>query len=454
MLSAQTVSVFYEKFAKNERSRQVIKNVLNSFLVKIFSTIVTLSLIPVSIRYVNKEQYGVWLTISSVITWVNVFDFGLANGLKNKLTEVFAKKNNQLATIYLSTAYAILLFITVGLVLLFYFIVPFVNWNAIFNTDIDKHVLDSTLEITFIGFCLLFLFKPISSLLMALQLHFLNSIIQLIGNAIALLVIYFFGQYFLHPFLFLAVVMAGSYPLTLLVASIILFARKYKHLRPKWRWVNFSYKRILFGLSFKFFVIQISVLAILTSNNFLISYFTNNESVTYYNIAYRYFSIIIIFQTLIMTPLWTAFTDAFTLEDYNWIKSTVDKMNRLNLLLCLALVVMVLASGKVYQLWIGNDILIPNEINILLGIYMALTIYKETYNSFINGVGKLNLQVAFSIVTIVLQLPLAYLLIKVWNLQVAGLLYLNIFWVAISLIMYRRQYIITLFKPSYKKIWN
>ncbi len=454
MLSVQAISSKVQTLTKDDRSKRVFKNVLNSFLVKIFSTVVTLSLIPVSIKYVNKESYGVWLTISSVITWINVFDFGLSNGLTNKLTEVFAVKNNRLARVYLSTSYAILLLITGALLLLYFIAAPFINWNTVFNTTIDKATLSDALNVTFVSFCLLFLFKPLTSLLRSLQMHFLNNIIQLIGNALALVIIFCWGGNTADPFLFLAVVMAMSYPVTLLIASVILFATRYKHLKPSYKSLDFSLKRILFGLSIKFFVIQLSVLAIFTSNNLVISYFDNNESVTYYNIAYRYFSIITIFQTLIMTPLWTAFTDAYTLRDFSWIKDTVTKMNRLNVLLCAALIFMVMASNMVYKIWIGSDIVIPAELNILFGVYMAVTIFKETYNSFVNGVGKLNLQVVFSIVTIILQLPLAYLLIRVWDLKLAGLLYLNIFWMGISLLLYYRQYNIVLTKPAYKKIWN
>ena len=102
------------------RSRTVFYNVANSFIVKIFSTIITLSLVPVSLHYIDKEAYGVWLTLASVITWITLFDLGLSNGLTNKLSEAFAKDDINLAKTYISTTYSFMVVIVVFLCIIFF----------------------------------------------------------------------------------------------------------------------------------------------------------------------------------------------------------------------------------------------------------------------------------------------------------------------------------------------
>jgi O-antigen/teichoic acid export membrane protein len=157
---------------------------------------------------------------------------------------------------------------------------------------------------------------------------------------------------------------------------------------------------------------------------------------------------------MIMTPLWPAFTDAYTLRDTKWIRSAVSKSNKLNFLLCIPLVIMLILCDQIYFYWIGPEIKIPFEINLLLMIFVAISIFKETYVSFINGVGKLNLQTLFSIVTIVFQVPLAYFLAKVCHLGLSGILLLNIFWVIVGLILWKIQYYFIMNAQSIKKIWN
>jgi len=439
----------------DERSRSIAINIAKSFIVKILSTCVTLALIPVSLHYVEKESYGVWLTIASVITWFSIFDFGLSNGLTNRLTEAFADDNSHLAKVYLSTTYFILLIITGALCLSYFIISPFINWNMIFSTGMNREILNRTVGVTFVSFAFLFILKPITSLLMAKQKHFLANIIQMLGNFVALALIYFLGSYITNnKFLFFSTALAFSYPLLLLIFSLILYNLQYKEFRPAWKSVNLSYSRNLFGLSIKFFVIQICVIVVVTGNNFLIAHFIDNSNVTYYNISYRLYSIVSIFQLMFLQPLWSGFTDAYALKDFAWIKTVIIKINKMNFSLCVGLLVMFLLHKTIYKLWVGPEISIPFEIDLLLFIYFLFYLFMQTYVYFINGIGKLNLQTLLSIIIIIFQFPLAYVLIKQAGLGISGLLILNIFWVVVSLILWRKQYQEIMSGRTLSKIWQ
>jgi len=450
----QLLSSKIDSFAKQERSKKLLINILSSFFVKAFSMVVTLTLIPVSLKYTEASTYGVWLTLSSVIVWFNLVDLGLSNGLTNKLSESFAKNEPHTARIYLSTTYFFLVLMLIPVSIFFFTISNFINWNFVFNSSINKAELTYAVLITYISFCVTFLLKPINHVLKAKQKHFIFSIIQVIGNVMALAAIYFLGDYFTSKFIFLCVVLGFSYPIALFFASIIFYLNEYKEIYPKISLASRAYFKNIFGISAKFFIIEISVIAILASNNILIAHLVDNENVTYYNIAYRLFSIITIFQFMIMMPLWPAFTDAYTLKDYAWIRSAVEKSNKLNSMLCIPLLIIFLLCDQIYTYWIGPEIKIPFEVNVLLMIFVAISIFKETYVSFINGVGRLNLQAIFSFVTIVLQIPFAYLLATYFKLGLSGILILNIFWVFIGFILWKIQYTVIMNSSSNKRIWQ
>jgi O-antigen/teichoic acid export membrane protein len=439
----------------DERSRSIIINIVKSLVVKVFSTVVTLALIPVSLHYIDKESYGVWLTIASVITWFSVFDFGLSNGLTNRLSEAFAVKDDRLAGIYLSTTYFILLLITAGLLVIYLFVSPFVNWNSVFSTKMDVSILRKTVHITFASFAFIFVLKPVVSLLMAKQKHFLGNIIQALGNLTALVLVFFMGPAMVdNKFVFFGSVLAFSYPFLILVFSIILYSSEYKAFRPSIARIDLSYSKSLFGLSLKFFIIQICVIVVLTGNNFLIAHFIDNSSVTYYNIAYRLYSIVSIFQLMFLQPLWNGFTHAYFVKDFDWIKGVIVKVNKMNFALCLGLCLLFLLHRNIYDLWIGKNIIIPFEIDLLLFIYFTLYLFMQTYVYFINGIGALNMQTMLGVVTIVMQYPLAYLLVEELNMGISGLLGLNIFWVVVSLALWRMQYKKIMAGAKLSKIWQ
>lgn len=55
-------------FNKSDQRTNVIKkNIVISFIYKMLSIALSLAIVPVTVNYVNGEQYGIWLTISSIV---------------------------------------------------------------------------------------------------------------------------------------------------------------------------------------------------------------------------------------------------------------------------------------------------------------------------------------------------------------------------------------------------
>ena len=160
-------------FSGNTRTIKVKQNILVSFLVKCCSIIISLLLVPLTLNYLNSYEYGIWLTLSSILIWVNYFDMGLANGLRNKLAEALAIGDIQKGRIYGSTTF-FLLFAIISIVLLGFFLLQgFINWNQILNVDSQIN-LNSVIIVVFTFFCLTFVFKFIGNILNHLKNTHLN----------------------------------------------------------------------------------------------------------------------------------------------------------------------------------------------------------------------------------------------------------------------------------------
>ena len=121
--------------SKHERSKKAIINVILSFFLKGSSIIIQIALVPLTLNYLNKYQYGIWLTLASIFGWFSFFDVGIGNGLRNKLAEALANNDVKLARIYVSTSYAFISLIFMFVIILFYFINPLLNWSAILNVS-------------------------------------------------------------------------------------------------------------------------------------------------------------------------------------------------------------------------------------------------------------------------------------------------------------------------------
>lgn len=143
------------------RSKNVKTNISISFILKIISTGISFMVIPMTINYLNTEQYGVWMTLLAIISWMSFFDMGLGNGLRNKLTEALSKNDIKSAKEYVSTAYVAISIIVLIIFIVLIFIIPNLNWNMIFNTENTANSVFIELVLIVVGF---FLFNFVLSL--------------------------------------------------------------------------------------------------------------------------------------------------------------------------------------------------------------------------------------------------------------------------------------------------
>ena len=81
----------------DKRTALMRKNIALSFLIKGWSGVVTLLLVPVTLHCLGEYKNGLWLTISSMLIWIDNLDIGLGNGLRNQLATYLAHGDNQKA---------------------------------------------------------------------------------------------------------------------------------------------------------------------------------------------------------------------------------------------------------------------------------------------------------------------------------------------------------------------
>lgn len=427
----------------NQRSVTVKKNIIGSLCVKGCSIIISLMLVPMTLGYVTSELYGIWLTLSSIMMWLNFFDVGFTLGLKNKLAEAIALGEWEKGRSLVATTYFIMILIFIPLCLILIICVPFINWahflnvNPIYNFEISK-----ALYALIACFCLQMIVNVVTAVIAAYQKVALSSTFPVIGNFLSLIVIFLLTKLCPPSLLALALAISAMPILVMLVASIILFHKKFSKVAPNIQAINRKYIKNLFNLGFKFFFIQIQVVILYQCTNILISNVSGADEVTSYNIAYKYLGIAMMIFTVILTPLWPAFTDAYTKKDFIWMKNIYKKMVYLFVLSTLGVICMVLISSFVYKLWIEDKANIPYSMTIAVGLYMIIYSWNSLQVQLINGIGAIRLQTYVTIIGLVMHIPLSLFLGKyigatgvVYSMIAINIIYANFFTIQIRRIL-------------------
>lgn len=427
-----------------DRSVAVKKNIVGSLFVKGCSIIISLLIVPLTLGYVSSDLYGIWLTLSSIIMWLNFFDIGFTLGLKNKLTEAIALGDMQRGKVLVSTTYFMMIAIFIPLCILLEVIIPHINWASFlnvtgnYNPDIIK-----TLHILAACLCAQMIVNVLTAVLAAYQKVALSSAFPVIGNFISLFIILLLTKY-CPPSLSLLALAVSTIPIfVLIIASFVLFSSSFKAVAPSWNFVKKGYIKDLFNLGSKFFLIQAQIVVLYQCTNILISNLSGPSDVTSYNIAYKYITISMMILTIIMAPLWPAFTEAYTKNDYSWMKNVYNKMCKLWGGLTVIVILMIIVSPIVYQLWIGEKAHVPLIMTVLIGIYTIVHSWDIIQVNMINGVGAIKLQTYMTLIGLIVHIPLSLFLGR----------YVSCYGVIISMIVINMIYSTT-FTIQIRKILN
>lgn len=400
---------FKEKLnSKSERSQDVITNILLSLTMKGATILSSLLIVSLTINYVNPNQYGIWLTLSSIIGWVTFFDLGLGNGFRNKFAEAKAKENIRLARELLSTTY-----FAIGVIALFVNIITFItnfyiDWTAILKVSPTyKDELQKIFFIVCTFTCINVVANVFTSLLSADQKNGYASVVTAIGQYISLIAIYILTLTTSGSLLNLAIFYSGIPCIVMVIASILMFNfSSYKRYKPSFKLIKINHIKNILQLGTQFFVIYLCLIVIFQVVNIIISREIGPIGVTQYNIANKYFNIIYMIMIIIATPLWSAFTDAYTKEDYIWMKSMISKMEKCWYIFIVIGLLMLLVSSFFYRFWIGKTISMPIQISISMFFLVIFQAYGQIYMLMINGTGKIRVQLITYIIFAIISWPL------------------------------------------------
>lgn len=398
-------------FQGDKRSVTVKKNIIGSFLIKGMSILVSLLLVPVTIGYVNAELYGVWLTVASVMTWLHFLDLGFTQGLKNRLTEALAHDDYERGKTLVSTTYLMLLLIFIPVCFILELLIPLVDWAHLLNVNpIYSRDVTNVMHVVIAIACLQMIVNVIVSVIAAFQKVALSNSFSVIGNILALCIILILREVCPPSLIALALTLAAMPTLVTIVASFICFSGRFKAVSPDWHFINISFVRDLFSLGYKFFIINIQVLVLYWSTNILISHVSSPIEVTRYNVAHQLFNVAMLAYTIITSPLWPAYTDAFVKSDYKWMRNTREKMYRILYLSVAACIVLLLLSEIIYKLWIGNKVTIPIEMSSIVALYVCVFCWQNLNGTLIVAMGKLKLNVIILVIGMFVHIPFSLFL--------------------------------------------
>ena len=415
--------------------------------------LISLLLVPLTIDYLNPTKYGIWITLMSVIAWFNFFDIGLGNGLRNKMATAKAEGNDELAKTYISTTYAIVTIISTVLFILFCGVNQYLDWSKILNTTEDVVELEKLVFIVFSVFCLQFIIKLINVVFVADQRPAMSSAINTIGSLFSLLVVFILLKTTKGSLLYLGVSFSLINLIVPFLAGVWFFNTSYKKYKPSIKSIDFSQFKDLMGLGMRFFIMQGAALVVFMTDNIIITQISGPQDVTPYNVAYKYFGIATMLFTIITTPMWSAYTDAYVKKDFTWIKQATKKVYQLWLIVFVGLALMLFVADYAYLLWVGDKVVVPFLLSAIMALWVLFSTGTMVFSNFLSGISKIKLSLWHSVLVSIINIPLSIYFAKNLGMGSAGVILASVACVFPRAIFQPIQYW-KIINNKAKGVWN
>ncbi len=410
------------------RSSALAKSMIVSTLCKPIGLLISFLYTPAMLAYLGDETYGIWATILQIINWVNYFDVGIGQGLRNTLASYIAQKDEEKASHAVSTGYIALSVISGVVLLIGSIAILLVDTNWLFNTSV---VVKPALFVSFFCICLNFVLGLVRSQLYATQHAERVSIMTVMTHLVNLIGVYILAAVSQSRLIYIALLVGLSGLIVNFLYSYKLW-NEYRFLIPRISYYRREELTGICGIGIRFFFIQIAAMILYSTDTMIITRLFGPTFVTPYSTSYTAFGVVNGIFAAMMAPLWSKYTVSMKEGDFKWIKKSILRLDAF-----LPIVVMILTLGVLFfrpaaRIWLHKDLAYERGLIPGMAVYFLLQIWGSIYATVLNGMGHVNLQLILGVGSAVINIPLSIFLGKNCGLGTTGVLLATIICMAVT----------------------
>jgi O-antigen/teichoic acid export membrane protein len=381
----------------NNRIRKVVVTGLTTILSRGIAVTANFIAIPLVAGYLGTERFGVWLLLSTLMSWISIADIGLANSLTNGIAAADAQDDLNQAKILVSNAFYILLCVTISLTIICMIFYPLVNWSQVFNTSSEVIALEAGTAA--IICCFFFSFRlPLSvagRVYLGYQEGYYYQFWIGLSNILSVTMLAL-GTLFKLSLAKLVLVVFGSSLLVELICSIHLFYWRRPKIKPSLHYFNWITSLSLLKTGIKFWVIQISAIVSFQTDLIVVTQLFGIKEAAIYGIILKMFSLINMIQSTFFNPLWVAYCEAINKKDLQWIMATFKKSLKIAIIWSvIGSIIISISAQKLLNLWLPENVKI--DLSLLFAMVSTCILFSiaQCIASLLNGLSFLNSQIIF-----------------------------------------------------------
>jgi O-antigen/teichoic acid export membrane protein len=351
--------------------------------------------IPMALRLLGPDRYGLWLSVGSVLAWIGFVGPGLGYGVINALGEASGRNDAAAMRRHISTA----VFTSAGVGLLLLAVTPALSawsgWTRLLGVANRPDLTNEAMAVIGVAaaiFALSFSLEFIGPICLGLQEGYLSAVASMSGSLLVLGGVVLIG--WRGGSLVAYALVVGLPPIfanAVLSAHVLL--RRHPQLRPSLRLWNRDSLAALMGFGGWMFLAQMGELAIFQSANILIANRFGPGAVPRYAVPAALFTSVTNLCYLIVQPYWPALKEASVRQDWQWIRNTMFRTLKIRMGVMVVAVVAVVTAGPGFiRLWAGDQGVPARSLLMAMSMYYLLVAVSGNYVVLLLGLGLVRIK--------------------------------------------------------------
>jgi O-antigen/teichoic acid export membrane protein len=377
-----------------QRDRRILLSIMAGMPFRLLQIVSGVLLVPLAVRYLGAERFGLWAAVTSLAPIVALADLGIGNGLINAVAGTMARDDSATARRAANASFAAVSAMAALLLVLLAGLSRVIDWAALFNvagTSAEAEAAPATLA--YVACCLALLpLTLVSRLRAGLQESFISSFWEAAGVASALLG--FILAIRLHAGMAVLLWAIGLPPVLAGIGNGLALLGRQPWLRPRRLEIDFLALRPVLRLGFLYFILMAATALANTVDSIVAIRVFGPQTAGVVGISAKIFGAGQALVLAALTPLWPAFSEALARHDLPWVRRT--------LLLALAAGVggggalaaaLAVVTNPAVHLWVGPAVTIPASLLIANALWLTLIGTGNAFGMLLNGAGIIRLQI-------------------------------------------------------------
>jgi O-antigen/teichoic acid export membrane protein len=398
----------------HERYRLAAMTGFAGLIGRAISFIVAILTVRLTFRYLGAERYGMWMTITSVVTMFGFADLGMSNGIINLVAEGMGRERVEEAKRAASSSFWILCLVAAGLLAVGSFVYPGVNFARVFNVRSPLAAREAGPALAVFALCFI-VQLPLGSVRgtqAGLQKGFINNLWATLGTLASLIALLLAIHF--EVGLPLLVLCIGAPPaIAMGLNGVELFFLSHPELRPTLSCFSSKTASTVLHTGLMYFILQISISIGVQTDNVVIAQIMGAKAVADYAVPARMFNLVTSFLVMLSGVMLPAYADAFARKDSFWIRRTFFRVSVAGTIVaCIAAACLAVWGNRILALWVGPQMHASTRLLLTFAALSVVYAYLQPINFLLNGVRAFKVPVICAIIYALANLGLSIVFVK------------------------------------------